>query len=257
MPRTIQRHTINGEITVHSRFTTRRLAAAAVAGAAAVAVLAPAASATEFGPRQGVQTVADQAAAKLPAKLTVGSYIAYLKAQKTPEAKSTLKSFSALPAAKKAKFVGYLQDGKIYGSLFKQLKGTLNLPVTNVTSYNADVKFVHSVSSKGGLKGGHLVTYSATEKIFNIPVTTEKLTLRYEVVKGKVQRNARAQAQVTNVNAAYAIKGGAVKVAVKGIARADVTWKATPRVQAVGKAVAKDQAVTGHTKTWTAQLIHG
>lgn len=243
---------------MHSRLTTRRLATVAVAGAATIAVLAPAASAADLGPQQGVQTVgAEAAAAKLPAKLTVNSYVAYLKAQKTPEAKSTLKSFSALPAAKKAKFVGYLQDGKIYGSLFKQLKGNLNRPVTNVTSYNADVKFVHSVSSKGGLKGGHLVTYTATEKIYNIPVTSEKVTLRYNVVKGKVQRNARAQAEVTNVNAAYTIKGGKVRVAVKGIARADVTWKATPRVQAVGKAVAKDQAVTGHVKTWTAQLLHG
>ena len=48
-----------------------------------------------------------------------------------------------------------------------------------------------------------------------------------------------------------------VKVAVKGIARADVTWKATPRVRSVGKSVLKDQAVTGHVNTWTASVIHG
>ncbi|WP_200307374.1 hypothetical protein [Streptomyces adelaidensis] len=237
--------------------TTRRLATAAVAGAAALAVLAPAASANEADSHQATRTVAAQAAAKLPAKLTVKSYVAYLKAQKTPEAKQTLKSFTALPAAKQAKFVGYLQNGKIYASLFKQLKGSLNRPVKTVTPFNKDVKFVHAVSATKNAKGATAVSYSATETIYGIPVTTEKLTLSYKIVNGKVQRSARAVAKVTNVNAAVAIKGGPVKATVKGIARADVTWKATPKVQAVGKAVVKDQAVTGHVNTWTAHLIHG
>ncbi|WP_328506651.1 hypothetical protein [Streptomyces sp. NBC_00391] len=243
--------------------TTRRLTAVFVAGAASLAVLAPAASAGEAGPHQGTQTAASQtaasqtAAAKLPAKLTVKSYTAYLKAQRTPEAKRTLKSFSALPAAKKTAFVGYLQNGKIYASLFRQLKGNLNRPVKTVTPYNKDVKFVHEVSSSKNTKGAVAVSYTATETIYGIPVTSEKLTLHYKIVKGKVQRGARAVAKVTNVNAAVAIKGGGVKVAVKGIARADVTWKATPKVQAVGKPVLKDQAVTGHLNTWTASLIHG
>ncbi|WP_327728691.1 hypothetical protein OG250_20645 [Streptomyces sp. NBC_00487] len=238
--------------------TTRRLTTVVVAGAASLAVLAPAASASEAGPHQGTQTAASQtAAAKLPAKLTVKSYTAYLKAQRTPEAKRTLKSFSALPAAKKTAFVGHLQNGKIYASLFRQLKGNVNHPVKTVTPYNKDVKFVHEVSSSKHTKGAVAVSYTATETIYGIPVTSEKLTLHYKIVKGKVQRNARAVAKVTNVNAALAIKGGGVKVAVKGIARADVTWKATPKVQAVGKPVLKDQAVTGHLNTWTASLIHG
>ena len=61
---------------------------------------------------------------------------------------------------------------------------------------------------------------------------------------------------MTNANAALDIKGGGVKVAVKGSARADVTWKATPRVRSVGKPVLKDQATTGHLNTWTASVIH-
>jgi hypothetical protein len=247
---------------VHS-LTTRRLTTVVVAGAATLAVLAPAASASEAGPHQGTRTTGSQtvaapaAAAKLPAKLTVKSYTAYLRAQQTPEAKRTLKSFSALPAAKKTAFVGHLQNGKIYASLFRQLKGTVNHPVKSVTPYNQDVKFVHEVSSSKDTKGAVSVSYTATETIYGIPVTSEKLTLHYKIVKGKVQRNARAVAKVTNVNAALAIKGGGVKVAVKGIARADVTWKAAPKVQAVGKPVLKDQAVTGHVNTWTASLVHG
>lgn len=237
--------------------TTRRLATIAVAGAATLAVLAPTASAGDTAPQQGTRTVAAQSAAKLPAKLTVKSYLAYLKAQKTPEAKRTLKSFSALPAAKQTRFVGYLQNGKIYASLFKQLKGNVNRPVKTVTPFNKDVKFVHEVASTRNAKGAASVSYTATETIYGIPVTTEKLTLHYKIVKGKVQRKATAVAKVTNVNAAVAIKGGPVKATVKGIARADVTWKATPKVTAVGKPVVKDQAVTGHVNTWTASLIHG
>ncbi len=227
--------------------TTRRLTTVAVAGATALAVLAPAASAS---------TSADAAAAKLPAKLTVKSYTAYLKAQKTPEAKRTLKSFSALPAAKQSRFVGHLQNGKIYASLFRQLKGNLNHPLKTVTPYNEDVKFVHEVSPRKS-KGAVSVAYTATETIFGIPVTSEKLTLHYKIAGGKVQRGARAVAAVTNLNAAVAIKGGGVKVAVKGIARADVTWKATPRVRSVGKPVLKDQATVGHVNAWTASIIHG
>lgn len=227
--------------------TTRRLTTVAVAGATALAVLAPAASAVSAD---------DAGASKLPAKLTVKSYTAYLKAQKTPEAKRTLKSFSALPAAKQSRFVAHLQNGKIYASLFRQLKGNLNRPLKTVTPYNKDVKFVHEVSPKKA-KGAVSVAYTATETVFGIPVTSEKLTLHYKIVDGKVQRGARAVAQVTNVNAALAIKGGGVKVAVKGIARADITWKATPRVRSVGKPVLKDQAATGHLNTWTASIIHG
>lgn len=242
--------------------TTRRLATIAVAGAATLSVLAPTASAADTGSHQGTwtaasQTAASQTAAKLPAKLTVKSYTAYLKAQKTPEAKRTLKSFTALSAAKQARFVGHLQNGKIYASLFKQLKGSLNRPVKTVTPVNKDVKFVHEVSSTRNVKGAVSVSYTATETIYGIPVTSEKLTLHYVIVKGKVQRNARAVAKVTNVNAAVAIKPGKVRATVKGIARADVTWKATPQVKAVGKTVLKDQSVTGHLNTWTAAIVHG
>jgi hypothetical protein len=57
------------------------------------------------------------------------------------------------------------------------------------------------------------VSYSATETIYGIQVTSEKLPLRHEVVEGRFQRDARAVAKVTNVNvnAAVAIKAGKVR----------------------------------------------
>lgn len=245
---------------MHSRLITRRLTTAAVAGAATVAVLAPAASAADLGAAQGTRTVAAEATAKLPAKLTVNSYVAYLKAQKSPEAQKTLKSFSALSAAKKARFVAHLQDRKIQEKLFKELNGTINTPKQAITKVNADVKFIHQVTSKRNFKdarGATVVSYTVTESIYGIPVTSEKLTLRYNVVNNKVQRTARAVAQVTNVNAAVAIKGGPVKVAVKGLARAEATWTFTPKVKSFGKTLTKEQVVKGHTKTWNTQLLHG
>ncbi|EKX63183.1 hypothetical protein Sipo8835_37090 [Streptomyces ipomoeae] len=245
---------------MHSRLTTRRLATVAVAGAATLAVLAPTASAADLGASQGTRTVASQAAAKLPAKLTVNSYLTYLKTQKTPEAKKTLRSFSALPAAKKARFVTHLQDRKIQEKLLKELSGAINTPKQSVTKVNADVKFVQQVTSKRNFKdakGATVVSYTVTETIFGIPVTAENLTLHYNVVKGKVQRKARAVARVTNVNAAVAIKGGPVKVAVKGLARAEVKWKLTPKVASFGAAITKQQVVKGHTKVWNTQFLNG
>ncbi|BBC34857.1 hypothetical protein SGFS_061510 [Streptomyces graminofaciens] len=244
---------------MHSRLTTRRLATVAVAGAATLAVLAPVASAADA--HQDARPVAAQAAAKLPAKLTVNGYLAYLKSQKTPEARTALKGFAALPAAKKAKFVSYLQDAKVYGALHKELGGPFNVLGRNVQSYNADVKFVHTVTSKKNVKeqkGSASVAYTVTETIYGIPVTSEKLSLSYSF-KGTqaVPRTGRAAAKVTNVNAAVAIKGGPVKIGIKGIARADVTWKAVPKVAAFGKAVNKDQAVKGQPKTWGASILNG
>jgi hypothetical protein len=230
------------------RLATRRLATVVVAGAASLAVLAPAASA------------ADTAAAKLPAKLTVKSYTGYLKAQKTPEAKKALKSFSALPAAKKAKFLKYLQDREVYEAMSTQTKGTVNRSVKAVRHYDANVKFNVQIITKKNIKdpkGPASLTFSVTESIYNIPVTTETLNLRYNVVKGKVVAgSARATAEVKNVNAAIAITNDKVTVNKKGIPKASTTWKATPRVASFGPGVKKLQEGWAQSSYWAVKLVN-
>ncbi|GHH82109.1 hypothetical protein [Streptomyces capitiformicae] len=229
---------------------TRRLATVVVAGAASLAVLAPAASAADSA-----------AAAKLPAKLTVKSYTGYLKAQKTPEAKKALKSFSALPAAKKAKFLKYLQDREVYEAMSTQTKGTVNRSVKAVRHYDANVKFNVQIITKKNIKdpkGPASLTFSVTESIYNIPVTTETLNLRYNVVKGKVVAgSARATAEVKNVNAAIAItNNNKVTVNKKGIPKASTTWKATPRVASFGPGVKKLQEGWAQSSYWAVKLVN-
>lgn len=234
---------------MHSRLITRRLASVAVAGAAAIAVLAPAASAAD-----------GDAAAKLPAKLTVKGYLTYLETQKTPEAKKALKSFSALPAAKKAKFVTYLQDREVYEAMSTQTKGTVNRSVKAVRHYDANVKFNVQIITKMNIKdpkGPASLTFSVTESIYNIPVTTETLNLRYNVVKGKVVAgSARATAEVKNVNAAIALTNNKVTVNKKGIPKASTTWKATPRVASFGPTVKKLQEGWAQSSYWAVKLVN-
>ncbi|MEV8312128.1 hypothetical protein AB0P36_33700 [Streptomyces flavidovirens] len=235
---------------------TRRLAASAVAGTAALAVLAPTASAMEANAHypQGTQTVA-QVEAK-PAQLTVKSYTTYLKQQKTPEAKKTLNAFAKLPAGKQTKFVKYLQNRDIYKALIDQAKGNLDRKLRVVDPYNPDVRFVTEVTAKT-LKGKSTkqISFTVTETIFGIPVTSETLNLRYQVFKGKVTGTPNANSEIKNVNAAITLhKGKVARTGHTGVATASTVWKAVPRVKSFGKGVDKVQEITADTRTWKAKL---
>ncbi|MFD8548321.1 hypothetical protein [Streptomyces sp. NPDC059649] len=237
--------------------TMRRIGSAAVAGAAALAVLAPAASAADR-PSSAPAPVA-AAEQSLGSKLTVKSYLQYLASRKTPEAKRTLKAFRALPKAKQQKFVGHLQNRKVYEALTASLKGTTRPGGRRAaTPYNADVSFVKEVrvEAKGTIAGVNTrVSFAMSEEIFGIPVTTEKVSVQYLARGGRATKLLHGDATVTNVNAAVDIKGGGKPRLVRGAASISATWKATPRFASFGAALNKIQALdAGVQGYWRASL---
>ncbi|MFD8466608.1 hypothetical protein ACFV10_16040 [Streptomyces cyaneofuscatus] len=68
-----------------------------------------------------------------------------------------------------------------------QAKGSVGRKLKVVDPYNQDIKFVTEVTAKT-LKGKSTkqASFTVTETIFGIPVTSETLNLRYHVFKGKV-----------------------------------------------------------------------
>lgn len=238
---------------MNTGLTMRRMSTAVVAGAAAVAVLTPAASAATAAPSAaGVQA---DAAAK---KLTVSGYVGYLKASKKPEAKQTLAQFNKLPQAKKVKFVNYLQNRNVYKALTASLKGTINRDLRVVTPYNADVSFLKTVRTVQGKpkKGPTKVTFTVTERIYGIPVTSEQVSVKYQAA-GTPGGFVRGEAKVTNVNAAITVNGGKIEARkVIGGYLAGTTWTARPNYASFGKQVVKDQKVTSGSGYWKASLAN-
>ncbi|WP_455358360.1 hypothetical protein [Streptomyces sp. SYSU K21746] len=216
--------------------TSLRLTAASIAAAAGLAVVSPAATAAP-------------APNKIPGKLTVNSYTAYLKTQKIPEAKRTLAKFNKLNAKQKAQFVAYLQDRRIYLALIDQVKGTIGKPLRVVDPYNTDVKFVTEVTSQTGTDDNRTtkVTFKVTETIFSIPVTSETIGLTYtRASKKSSPRIVSGTANVTNVNGAIKIAPqGKITTKLNGAASAEISWKATGLVESFGKPVTKNQSTWG------------
>lgn len=166
----------------NSASTMGRIGTAVFAGAAAAAVLTPAASAATAAP--AAACVQAEAA---PKKLTVASYVSYLKQSRTPEAKTTLKAFNKLPQAKKVKFVSYLQNRSAYRALAASLKGATSRNLRVITPYNKDVTFVKDVRTvKGKDKNTTTrVTFTVTERIYSIPVTSERVWVKYQAKQRK------------------------------------------------------------------------
>ncbi|GFE25933.1 hypothetical protein RB199_30395 [Streptomyces libani] len=237
----------------------RRISSAAIAGAAAVAVLAPAASA------MGTTTVvpaADSSASVSMNKVTPDKYMAYLIKQRTPESRAVLKAFRALPKAKQVKFLGYLQSRTVYMAFGGQLRGHAdeNKPVRAVTNHNKDVKFVRATQTnktKQGRKATVMVAFTVTEKVFNIPVTSEQVWVKYESKRGEVRKVLGGGAKLTNLNAAINITGGKVKPTnLEGHnGFVATTWKATQRADGFGGDIVKQQRVqAGWGNTFKANL---
>ncbi|WP_200303943.1 hypothetical protein [Streptomyces adelaidensis] len=218
--------------------TTGRLTTAAVATVAGLAVLAPTAQAVE------------QAAPAV--KLTVAGYTKYLKAQESPAAKVTLKKFQGLSKGQQAVFVKDLQDRRIYRALLGKVAGPVGKPVAITDPYNKEVRFVTKASSTVSKDKNRTTTvsFTVTQEIFRIPVTSETLTISYPTA-GKGPKRAKATAKVTNVNAAVEIKHG--RVNVKGFG-ATTSWAAIPQVKSFGKAAYKGQSVIGAKSSHRAAL---
>ncbi|WP_405895209.1 hypothetical protein OG272_29140 [Streptomyces sp. NBC_00104] len=220
--------------------TTGRLTTAAVATVAGLAVLAPAAQAAE------------QAPAKPAVKLTVAGYTKYLKAQKTPAAQQTLKRFLGLSKGQQAIFVKDLQDRKIYKALLGKVAAPVGRPVSITDPYNKEVRFVTKASSSVAKDKNRTTTvsFTVTQEIFRIPVTSETLTVSYPTA-GNGPKRTKASAKVTNVNAAIAIKPG--RVSVKGLG-ASTSWAAVPQVKSFGKPAYKAQSLLGAKTGYRAVL---
>ncbi|MEU9488949.1 hypothetical protein AB0D83_35835 [Streptomyces decoyicus] len=203
--------------------TPGRIATGAIATLAGIAVLSPMAHADSH----------PSTAPKKPSKLTAQSYTKYLKKQGTAHARTTLVKFSKLNKKQKAVFLKDLQDRKVYKALQGKVNARFNKPVTTTDKYNKEVTFVTrtNTSIAKDKAGTATVRFTVTEKIFNIPVTAETLSIKFGTAP-KASKRATATAGVKNVNAAIAIDNK--RVNVKG-SYAQTIWTATPQVKSFGK----------------------
>ncbi|WP_157873342.1 hypothetical protein, partial [Streptomyces neyagawaensis] len=93
------------------------------------------------------------------------------------------------------------------------------------------------------------LSVTATERIFDIPVTSATTTLSYEtgkdgLITGKSEKSGH---KGTNFNAAFTVKAGATQLAPEANMLDAVTnWTATPRFKSAGtKPIKKLQVLTG------------
>ncbi|MGW5285218.1 hypothetical protein ACWERI_38280 [Streptomyces collinus] len=143
----------------------------------------------------------------MPTQLTVAGYQAWLKSAHTPEAAKTLKAFTRLPNLKKYLFVQHLQKRSAYKAPQTQLKGGPR-GLHTMVPYNKFVSFAHNVRvvKTGGRKPATKVTFTVTERIFNISVTAETVWVTYQATKGRRLAVTDGDARTVNTNAAIAVK---------------------------------------------------
>ncbi|TQE27334.1 hypothetical protein Sipo8835_27870 [Streptomyces ipomoeae] len=232
------------------------ITASAIATAAAIALLG--------GTGQAFADSQAAAAPAAPSKLTVGAYKAWLK--KTPGAAGTLKAFSKLPKAKQQAFVTYLQSAKVYSAFKVDHPGDLPKGGKKTFRYNKDVSFISTVtaSTRKAKDGTTTISLSATatERIFNIPVTSVTTQLTYQtgknhLINGKGQKVGH---KGTNFNAAFALKASKSKIEPEANMLDGVTnWTATPKFKSAGtKPVKKVQVVIGlGDHSWSHGLVNG
>lgn len=222
---------------------------ATAATAAALAALAPAAQAAPAGHSTG--TVAQAAAARTPAHLTVEGYKAYLKKNWKNGGRETTTAFKKLTPAQQKKFLRYLEDRKIYTALHDTVKGNIGHRLHVTDRYNQDVKLVTDVTS--GIAKDKAATatlsFSVSERVYGIPVTTETVTVTFQTRGHAKNKNAHAKATLKNVNAAVAVKASKVKAVSKGVVtNGSAVWTATPQVKAFGtKKIVKDHLAQAAT----------
>ncbi|BBC35651.1 hypothetical protein SGFS_069450 [Streptomyces graminofaciens] len=234
--------------------------------AARTATLAAVAGAVLFTgvAAQGTAVAAPQAPKD---KLTVAGYRAFLKSKDV----KTLKAFDKLPKVKQQKFVGYLQNRAVTKAFAVTVGGTLGKSGHKEVAYNPDIRFVGDVRTTypEGDHGIHDITvnFTATERIYNIPVVTQRTTLSYRFEdfrpQPQITGKPKVKSSVTNLNAAFAVGASNGTAVVKGkkTVVAGLTWNTTPLYKSAGSgAVAKRQTITGShgaTEKFTAVLAKG
>ncbi|MBJ6636805.1 hypothetical protein H4K36_00420 [Streptomyces sp. DHE7-1] len=128
--------------------------------------------------------------------------------------------------------------------------------IRNVTTndhYNKNVTFVTKASFKTTQDKARTTTatFSVTEKIFNIPVTTEGATLVYPTL-GKLPVATTASTDVFNINAAIRVDS---TNGVKGNdTSGDIT--ALPQVKSFGKKAVKRVTLHATKAAFIGQLVN-
>ncbi|MFJ3310118.1 hypothetical protein ACIPSA_45420 [Streptomyces sp. NPDC086549] len=237
---------------MRSGSTWQRVRAAAAAGAGVVAVLAPVASAA---PAVGdiPHAHASDGIRALPARLTEQAYVTWLKSQHTDAARATLKAFTKLSNLKKYIFVQQLQNRSAYAALQAQLKGGPE-GFHNTDPYNKAISITRDVrvAKTGGKKPVTTITFTVTETIYNIPVTSHTAWASYQTAKGKQLKVTGSGARATNTNAAYALRAKSTSSTHTGVT---AEWHAAPRVASAGKPVDKQQSLVATASiSWKASL---
>lgn len=240
--------------------TLSRSTIAALATATAVAVLSPAAQAVTAGEH----TAAVVHTAGVSAHLTVDGYQAYLKKNPQNGGRETSVAFKKLTPAQQKKFLLHLEDSKIYLALRNTVKGNIGHRLHATNTFKQDVQLITDVTSRvaGDKNATATLNFTATERIYGIPVTTETVTLTFETRGSAKNKNAHAKVTLKNVNAAIAVKASKPTAVSKGtITNGATVWTATPQVGAFGtKKVVKDQliqaAVTKTGKFFNARLTN-
>ncbi|MGV9901964.1 hypothetical protein ACWDU8_05585 [Streptomyces sp. NPDC003388] len=219
---------------------TVRLSTAAIAAAAGLSVLATTVHAAGAAP------------SKPAVKLTVPAYETYLKQQSSPAAKKSAAQFAKLNKDQKQIFVRTLQDPKVYKALTGKAWGLIRNVTTN-DHYNKNVTFATKASFRTAKDKARTTTatFSVTEKIFNIPVTTEGATLVYPTL-GKRPVATKASTDVFNINAAIRVDS---TNSVKGNdTSGDIT--ALPQVKSFGKKAVKRVTLHATKAAFIGQLVN-
>ncbi|MBE4736824.1 MULTISPECIES: hypothetical protein [Streptomyces] len=182
-----------------------------------------------------------------PAKLTVKEYRSWLMNNDDLAAsQKVLKAFDKLPGAKQRKFVGYLQNRAVTKAFVLSFAGGVKKGNTKEVRYNDDVRFSGVVKgSNRVVSGGRDIslTFTATERVYGIPVVTQKVDFSYTVKNGVKARKVKRS--VVNMNRAFVIKPVKNAVSGTGTITATVTWNLAPQYGSVGKGpLVKKQAIT-------------
>ncbi|WP_200303919.1 hypothetical protein [Streptomyces adelaidensis] len=182
-----------------------------------------------------------------PAKLTVKEYRSWLMNNDDLAAsQKVLKAFDKLPAAKQRKFVDYLQNRAVTKAFALSFAGGVTRGNSKEVKYNNDVRFSGVVkgSNKVGTGGRNVsLTFTATERVYNIPVLTQQVAFTYTIKNGI--KSPKVKRSVVNLNRAFVVKPVKNSVSGKNTVTATVTWNLAPQYKSAGQtSLVKKQAIT-------------
>lgn len=196
-----------------------------------------------------------------PAKLTVKDYRSWLMNNDDLAAsQKVLKAFDKLPGAKQRKFVGYLQNRAVTKAFALSFAGPVTKGNSSEVKYNNDVRFSGVVKGSNKVVSGARnisLSFTATERIYGIPVVTQKVDLSYKI-KGGV-KSPTVKRSVVNMNRAFVVKPVKSTVSGSRTVTATVTWNLAPQYKSAGKgSLVKKQSIASYSgQKFGARLSNG